>query len=95
MKLIETSQYLRTRKRLIKKHSLTDNTIDAVLTLWIDNPKHPSLHFKPMTCKKDKERYSIRIPNTQYRILMNLTGDEARLVCVCDHSDYDRRNKNC
>ncbi len=95
MKWIETSQYLRTRKRLIKKHSLTANAIDSALILWIDNPKHPALHFKPMTCKKDKERYAIRIPNTQYRILMNLVENEARLVCVCDHGDYDRRNKNC
>ncbi len=48
-----------------------------------------------MNCKKDKDRYSIRIPNTQYRILMNCTIDVIYLVCVCSHDEYDRRNRGC
>ena len=48
-----------------------------------------------MTCKKDKDRYSIRVVNTQYRILMTMVNNEALLVCVCSHDNYDRINKNC
>ena len=48
-----------------------------------------------MNCKKDKDRHSIRVQNTQYRILMSVNKKEIFLICICDHDDYDRRNKNC
>ncbi len=95
MEIIKTSQYLRTQKQLIKKHALTKVEIESTLELFEDDPYHTSLHYKKMTCKKDKERYSIRIPNTQYRILMNMVNDTVYLVCVCSHDEYDRRNRGC
>lgn len=95
MEIIKTSQYLRTKKQLIKKHALSKSEIESALALFEEDPCHTSLHYKKMTCKKDKERYSIRIPSTQYRILMNISTDIAYLVCVCSHDEYDRRNKGC
>lgn len=95
MQIVETSQYLRTKKHLIKKHSLSIKDIESTLELFKDDHSNPSLHYKKMTCKKDKNRYSIRIPNTQYRILMNVFFDTIHLICVCDHDEYDRRNKGC
>jgi len=95
MEIIETSQYLRTKKQLIKKYALSKHEIDNALEYFEKDPYHASLHYKKMTCKKDKERYSIRIPNTQYRILMNVYSDTVYLVCVCSHDEYDRRNKGC
>ena len=95
MNIIETSQYLRTKKHLIKKHILSKSEIEGCLKLWATDMYHASLHYKKMTCRKDKERYAIRIPGTQYRILMNVDLDTAYLVCVCSHDEYDRRNKNC
>jgi hypothetical protein len=73
MEIIKTSQYLRTKKQLIKKHVLSKSEIENTLDLFEEDPSHPSLNYKKMTCKKDKERYSIRIPGTQYRILMNVS----------------------
>lgn len=95
MEIIKTSQYLRTKKQLIKKHTLSNAEIESALDLFEKDPHHTSLHYKKMTCKKDKDRYSIRIPSTQYRILMNISIDTAYLVCVCSHDEYDRRNKGC
>ncbi len=95
MVIVKTSQYLRTKKHLIKKHSLTDTEIEGTLDLFTEDPYHISLHYKRMTCKKDKDRYSIRILNTQYRILMNIASNTAYLVCVCSHDEYDRRNRGC
>jgi len=95
MTTIQTVQYLRTKKKLLKKHALSENDIDITLDLFKENKEHLSLHYKKMICKKDKDRYSIRVLNTQYRILMTILNDEAFLVCVCSHSDYDRINKNC
>jgi plasmid maintenance system killer protein len=95
MKIHETAQYLRTQKRVIKKHALTQSDIDRTLTLFKKDPKNSTLHFKKMTCKKDKDRYSIRVVNTQYRILMNIMESEIYLVCICDHDEYDRRNRGC
>ena len=95
MILVKTSQYFRTQKQLIKKHTLSKVEIENALDLFEKNPHHTSLHYKKMTCKKDKDRYSIRIPGTQYRILMNVFTDTVYLVCVCGHDEYDRRNKGC
>ncbi len=95
MEIIKTSQYLRTQKQLIKKHALIKVEIESTLERFEEDPYHASLHYKKMTCKKDKERYSIRIPNTQYRILMNIVNDNTYLVCVCSHDEYDRRNRGC
>jgi plasmid maintenance system killer protein len=95
MTIEETTQYQRTKKRLIKKHILSENEIEETLAKLQENPQEPSLHYKKMTCKKDKNRYSIRVLNTQYRILMSVIDKHAILVCVCDHDEYDVRNKNC
>jgi len=95
MKIVKTSQYLRTQKRLIKKYILSEDKINNTLELFKREPNNKNLHYKKMTCKKDKDRYSIRIPNTQYRILMNIDIDIVYLVCICSHDEYDRRNKNC
>ena len=95
MIILETTQYARTKKKIIKKFILTKQEIDATLTLFKEHQNDPSLHYKKMTCKKDKNRYSIRILGTSYRILMTVLNNEAILACVCDHDDYDMRNKGC
>ena len=95
MTIVETTQYLRTKKKIVKKFILTEDEIEATLTLFQNNQNDPLLHYKKMTCKKDKNRYSIRVVNTQYRILMTVLNNEALLACICDHDDYDMRNKGC
>ena len=95
MTLTETIQYKRSKKKLLKKHSLSENDIETTLTLFKKDRENISLHYKKMICKKDKDRYSIRVLNTQYRILFTFISKEAFLVCVCNHDDYDRINKNC
>jgi len=95
MKLEYSKDYLRTLKRITKKRILSSDIIDNAINLYIQNPKDIHLQFKPITCKRDKNRHSIRIPNTQYRILMSVLKDLTILVCICDHDDYDLRNKNC
>lgn len=95
MTTIETVQYLRTKKKLLKKHSVSENDIETTLELFTKDKDNVLLHYKKMICKKDKDRYSIRVVNTQYRILMTVMNHEALLVCVCSHDDYDRINKNC
>jgi len=53
-------------KRITKKRILSSAIIDNAINLYIQNPKDIRLQFKPITCKRDKNRYSLRIPNTQY-----------------------------
>ena len=95
MRLEESVQYKRTKKKLLRKHILSAEDIEKTLTLFQNNTSEASLHYKKMTCKKDKNRYSIRVFNSAYRILMTVIDDVAFLVCICDHDDYDYRNKNC
>ena len=91
----ETIQYKRTKKKLLKKHILNAEDIEKTLLLFRNDISEASLHYKKMTCKKDKNRYSIRVINSAYRILMTVIDDSSFLVCICDHDDYDYRNKNC
>lgn len=95
MTTIETVQYLRTKKKLLKKHSVSENDIETTLGVFTQDRDNVLLHYKKMICKKDKNRYSVRVLNTQYRILMTVTDNEAWLVCICSHDDYDRINKDC
>lgn len=95
MDIVKTIQYERTSKKLIKKYILSQEQIDNTLILFQENINHNTLQYKKMTCKKDKNRYSIRVINTKYRILMTSIENKHILVCVCDHDDYDYRNKNC
>ena len=68
--------------------------IEKVKELLLKNPSHPSLQFKKIVCKKEKERYSIRL-NENYRILLNIIDDKYYFHCICSHDEYDRINKNC
>ena len=95
MTIVETTQYKRTKKKIVKKFILKEEEIEETLTLFQENQNDPLLHYKKMTCKKDKNRYSIRVSNTQYRILMTVVEREAILACICDHDDYDMRNRGC
>ena len=90
-----SKDYIRTLKRITKRHILSSNAIDNTINLYLSNSSDPRLQFKKITCKRDKYRYSMRIPGTQYRMLMSITEDVTVLVCICDHDDYDFRNKNC
>ena len=95
MALEYSKDYIRTLKRITKRRTLSSNAIDSTINLYLSNSSDPRLQFKKITCKRDKYRHSMRIPNTQYRILMSITEDVTVLVCICDHDDYDFRNKNC
>ena len=95
MKIEYSKDYLRTLKRITKKRTLSTAVIDEAIALYLSNRDDPRLQFKPIVCKRDKYRHSIRIPNTQYRILMSIVEDLTILVCICSHDDYNRRNKGC
>lgn len=46
-------------------------------------------------CKKDKYRYSVRVLNTQYRILLTVIEEIYELRHILTHDEYDRINKDC
>jgi len=96
MSLIKTPKYLRSVKKIISSHKLNKEIIDDTEILLLENRHDTSLHFKAITCKRDKNRYSIRVPNTAYRILITLLeNDNLGLVALLNHKDYDRHNKDC
>ena len=95
MKLEYSKDYLRTLKRINKKRILSPKSIDDAIALYLTDNTDVRLQFKKINCKRDKYRYSIRIPNTQYRILLSIRENLTIFVCICSHDDYDLRNKNC
>ena len=46
MTIVETTQYLRTKKKIVKKFILTEDEIEATLTLFQNNQNDPVLHYK-------------------------------------------------
>jgi len=86
----ETPAYLSHKKRFKKDKQLLIKIEETIQLL-----KQEKIHFKKIICKKDKNRYSIRVANTSYRILATIYDNTADLICVCTHQKYDRYNKNC
>ena len=55
--------------------------------LWVQNPFHPSLHFK---CVNDEENvWSVRI-TLGYRALGIFEGDTVTWFWIGSHDDYER-----
>lgn len=93
-KTIEYStSFERDKKKISKsvKVSLIDETIDT----FINEPNNHTIRLHKISCKHDKNRYSISVPNTQYRILLTLNDDLIIFLRVMNHKKYDLINKNC
>jgi len=95
MTLDKTPRYNRTVKKIIKAHKLTKELIEDTENLFVNNPSEPSLNYKTITCKKDKNSHSIRVAKTGYRILMTVLDDVAYLVALLDHDEYQKNNRDC
>lgn len=60
----------------------------AAYALWADNPRHPSLHFKPMPSVGGGV-YSVRI-GIHWRALGVRDDDDMIWFWIGSHADYDR-----
>ena len=54
--------------------------------LWIENPRHPSLHFKKL--RGHGERFSIRIGDN-YRAIDHSVEGGVEWVWIGSHDEYD------
>lgn len=90
----QTKNFLRYKKKYLKNKSLYAKIEKSLELLESDN-KTASLQYKKINCKHDKQRHSIRVVGTQYRILMSVYATQTDLQCICDHDEYDYQNKNC
>jgi len=95
MTIEKLPRFLRDVKKLTKKHLLTSEQIEETEQLFIADRELKSLRYHDIKCKKDKNRWSITVPNTQYRILVTDLGGVVKFLTLLDHSAYDRINKNC
>jgi len=80
----ETKRYIKLKRKFNNDNFLT-NKINETIKLFEEDETNPELHFKPITCKKDKNRHSIRVINTDYRILMTIFPEYVDLFCICNH----------
>ena len=55
--------------------------------LWLENPTHPSLHFRSLEGSKD--RFSVRVGD-HYRALGLLHSGTVTWVWIGTHAEYDR-----
>ena len=95
MQIILSNVYLKDKNKLITKNHLLEGSINQTEELFKIEPTNPRLRLHKITCKKDKNRYSITRINTQYRILATICDNVATFYRLLDHKKYDRYNKNC
>jgi len=88
-------RYERDIKKLMKSYKLTINEIEDAEKLFLENRHNPLLRYHKIISKKDKDRYSLSIPNKSYRILISDLGDIVKFNALLSHKEYDRINKNC
>ena len=91
--IIFSSDFNRTKKKYIKNSSLNQEILEEVIAIFRENPQ--KLEYKHIKCKKDKNRYSIRVFNTGFRILLSSLPNSFVFRCICNHNEYDRRNRKC
>jgi mRNA-degrading endonuclease RelE of RelBE toxin-antitoxin system len=73
---------------IIKKLDETvRNRAKKAFELWIENPFHPSLHFKCIN--SEEEIWSVRI-TLDYRALGVPDGDTVTWFWIGSHKDYER-----
>lgn len=91
--IIFSSDFERTKKKYLKNSSLNEEILKELIATFKDNPQ--KLEYKHIRCKKDKDRYSIRVFNTGYRVLLSSLPNSFVFRCICNHNEYDRRNRGC
>jgi hypothetical protein len=91
--IIFSSDFNRTKKKYIKNSSLNQEILEELIAIFKENPQ--KLEYKHIKCKKDKNRYSIRVFNTGFRILLSSLPNSFVFRCICNHNEYDRRNRRC
>ena len=95
MKIIFSRSFERDYRKITKNNKLLKEKIDFTIETFKSNFKDPRLHYKHIVCKKDKFRYSIRVINTSYRILMTCIDNICEFRFLLEHDEYDRKNKDC
>lgn len=95
MQIEKENFYIRDKNKLIAKNHLLDELIEETENLFRENPKDKRLRLHKIQCKHDKNRYSITIIHTQYRILATICQELAIFIKLVNHKTYDRINKNC
>lgn len=56
-------------------------------SVWRQNPRHPSLHFRLLAGSKD--RFSIRV-GIHYRALGRMDSEAVTWIWIGSHAEYDR-----
>lgn len=72
-------------------------SLEKQISFFKENIQHPSLEFKKITCKRNNNRYSIRV-DVYFRILLDkLDNDNYHFMRLISHKEYDRLTKaqNC
>jgi mRNA-degrading endonuclease HigB of HigAB toxin-antitoxin module len=95
MQIIKENSYIRDKTKLINKNHLLKELIEDTELIFLNNLYDKRVRLHQINCKKDKNRYSITILNTQYRILATICNDISIFIKLVNHKTYDRINKNC
>lgn len=82
-------------KRFTSKRILTQAQIDETIDVYLTDPVDHRIRLHNIACKHDKNRKSITVIGTQYRILLTIEKSVPVFVRLVDHNEYDRLNKDC
>ena len=82
------------RKKIAKRISI--QKIEQTEKIFNNNPSNVKLELKSISCRRDKNKKSIRvIGNDGFRILISIRDEIAYFQDIMDHDKYDRMTKDC
>ena len=85
MEVVQTSRFKRAYKKL---ENDVQRAVDAALEQFIDNPRHPALHFEKLSGSKYR---TIRVDQGRWRIVLRGSGSSFELVDVDRHKRVDSK----
>jgi hypothetical protein len=87
-------KYNRSKSKVTKKIGLTK--IVETEELFNIDPSHKKLNLKNITCRRDKQKQSIRVlGNDGFRILITRKDETIYFQDIMNHNKYDRLTKDC
>jgi hypothetical protein len=87
-------KYNRSKSKIAKKIGVTK--IVETEELFNIDPSHKKLNLKNITCRRDKQKQSIRVlGNDGFRILLTRKDETIYFQDIMNHNKYDRLTKDC
>lgn len=96
MNIVYSESYKTDLAKKLKSGILKQEAHKKFIDTFTNDSTYKSLAFKHITCRYDKNLYSLRV-NSNLRVLVNKipNDDVVIFINLLTHSEYDRKIRKC